>query len=68
VLARLLRAREREILVEYLQKHRGHVGETATALGLSRRALDYKLDEHGLRDDAAELRADAGIGGPRGSQ
>jgi len=65
VLAVELRKREREVIAEYLGKHRGHVGETATALGLTRRALEYKMEAHGLREEAAKAREQAGIGGPR---
>jgi len=65
VLAVELRKRERQVIAEYLEKHRGHVGETADALGLTRRALEYKMEAHGLREEAAKAREHAGIGGPR---
>ena len=39
VLAVELRKREREVIAEHLGKHHGHVGETADALGLSRRVM-----------------------------
>jgi len=65
VLAVELRKREREVIVEYLEKHRGHVGETALALGLTRRALEHKMEAYELREDAAKAREEAGIGGPR---
>jgi DNA-binding NtrC family response regulator len=65
VLALELRKREREVIAEYLEKHRGHVGETAEALGLTRRALEHKMEAYDLRDEAAKARVEAGIGGPR---
>ena len=65
VLAVELRRREREVIAEYLEKHHGHVGDTAKALGLSRRALEYKMEAHGLREESAKAREQAGIGGPR---
>jgi DNA-binding NtrC family response regulator len=65
VLARELRKREREIIAEYLEKHHGHVGETAGALGLTRRALEHKMEAYELRDEAAKARVEAGIKGPR---
>ena len=65
VLARELRMREREVIVEYLERHSGNVGETARALGISRRALETKMLAHDLRSDAATLRGEAGIRGPR---
>ncbi len=65
VLARELRKREREVIAEYLRKHRGHVGETAHALGLTRRALEHKMEAYKLREDAAKARVEARIGGPR---
>ena len=67
VLAMELRKREREVIAEYLGKHHGHVGETADALGLTRRALEYKMEAHSLREEAAKAREQAGIGGPRAS-
>ena len=66
VLAVELRKREREVIAEYLEKNHGHVGETADALGLTRRALEYKMEAYELRDDAAKARVEAGIRGPRG--
>ena len=65
VLALELRKREREVIAEYLEKHHGHVGETAEALGLTRRALEHKMEAYDLRDEAAKARVEAGIGGPR---
>jgi len=65
VLAREIRKREREVIAEYLKKYRGHVGETADALGLTRRALEHKMEAYELRDEAAKAREEAGIGGPR---
>ena len=65
VLAVELRKREREVISNYLEKHHGHVGDTAEALGLSRRALEYKMQFHGLRNDAVKAREEAGISGPR---
>jgi DNA-binding NtrC family response regulator len=65
VLAVELRKREREVIAEYLGKHHGHVGETAKVLGLTRRALERKMEAHGLREEAAKAREQANIGGPR---
>ena len=65
VLAVELRKREREVIADYLEKHRGHVGDTADALGLTRRALEYKMAAHGLREEASKAREEANIGGPR---
>jgi len=65
VLAVELLKREREVIADYLEKHHGHVGDTAKALGLSRRALEYKMQSHGLRSDALKAREEAGISGPR---
>ena len=65
VLAQGLLKREREIIEEYLANHDGNVGATATALGITRRALERKMAAHGLREDASTLREKAGIGGPR---
>jgi DNA-binding NtrC family response regulator len=65
VLARELRKRERDVIAEYLEKHRGHVGETADALGLTRRALEHKMAAYELRSEAAQSRLEARIGGPR---
>jgi len=65
VLAIELRKREREVIADYLEKHHGHVGETAQALGLSRRALEYKMQSHDLRSEAVKAREEAGISGPR---
>ena len=59
ILARELRQREREVIVEYLERHNGNVGETARALGISRRALETKMLAHDLRSDAATLRGEA---------
>jgi DNA-binding NtrC family response regulator len=67
VLAVELRKREREVIAEYLGKHYGHVGETAKVLGLTRRALERKMETHGLREEAAKAREQANIGGPRTS-
>ena len=68
VLAVELRKREKEVIAEYLEKNHGHVGETAKALGIMRRALEYKMEFYKLRDDAAKARVEAGIRGPRGEQ
>jgi len=65
VLAREVAKREREVILEYLEKHRGNVGATAEALGVSRRTLEGKMAAHGLRADAAALRGEAGIPGRR---
>ena len=65
MLATELRKREKEVIADYLEKHRGHVGETAEALGLTRRALEHKMEAYELRDEAAKAREEAGIGGPR---
>lgn len=60
-----LRACEREILKDALQRHHGHNTDTARWLGISRRALYDKLRFHGLDGEASALRAEAGIMGPR---
>lgn len=39
---------ERLVLENALQAHQGHRSRTAEALGISRRALQYKLTKHGL--------------------
>lgn len=65
VLATELRKREKEVITEYLEKYHGHVGETAEALGLTRRALEHKMEAYELRDGAAKAREKARIGGPR---
>jgi transcriptional regulator with PAS, ATPase and Fis domain len=67
VLATELRKREKEVISEYLEKHQGHVGKTADALGLTRRALEHKMEAYELRDGAAKAREEARIGGPRPS-
>ena len=67
VLAVELRKREREVIADHLEKHHGHVGDTAEALGLTRRALEHKMEAYELREDAAKAREEAGIGGPRPS-
>lgn len=64
-LAQLVREYERGVLVEFLTKHGGSVGETAADLGLHPRGLQKKLASHGLQGFAASLRAKAGIRGPR---
>ena len=58
---------ERETIAEYLRKHRGVVGATAKALGITRRSLEYKMEEHGLREEAAAMRTEDGTPGPRNS-
>ena len=60
-----LRACEREILRDALQRHDGHNTETARCLGVSRRALYEKLRLYGLEGEASALRTEAGIMGPR---
>lgn len=65
VLAREVAKREREVILEYLEKHQGNVGATAAALGVSRRTLEGKMAAHGLRADAASFREGAGIPGRR---
>ncbi len=65
ILAREVKKREREVILEYLEKLHGNVGATAEALGVSRRTLEMKMAAHGLRADAASLREDAGIPGRR---
>lgn len=65
LLARLLLEREREIIEEHLKQHRGNVGATAGALGITRRALERKMEHHALRDGAAAMRTEAGTPGPR---
>lgn len=60
-----LRKREKEVIAEYLEKHLGHVGKTAEALGLTRRALEHKMEAYELRKGASKAREEAGIGGPR---
>lgn len=57
--------RESAMVGRALRKHRGHVSLTAKWLGISRRSLLDKLREHGLDGEAAGLRAEAGIAGPR---
>ena len=64
-LAQLLRAREREIIVEYMARHHGHVAATANDLGLTRRSMERKMRAYGLRAQASRLREKAGIKGPR---
>ena len=61
----LIHKREREVIVEYLARYKGHVGRTATALGIKRRSLEMKMLEHGLRDDASAMRDGARISGKR---
>jgi two-component system NtrC family response regulator len=39
---------EREALIQALQLHNGHRGNTADALGISRRTLQYKIKKFGL--------------------
>ncbi len=39
---------EKQVLVEALNTHKGHRQKTADALGISRRALQYKLKKYGL--------------------
>lgn len=65
VLAREVAKREREVILEYLERHRGNVGATAEALGVSRRTLEGKMAAHGLRSEAATLREQSGIPGRR---
>jgi len=56
---------EREVITRYLKKHHGDVGATAGELSVSRRTLEGKMATHGLRDLASDLRAKAGVRGPR---
>ena len=65
VLSQRLNECERQVIMEYLKLHRGNISEAATALGISRKALDRKVDAHDLRGYAAEMRDKAGIRGPR---
>jgi DNA-binding NtrC family response regulator len=66
-LAQHLREQERRYLLAALQIHDGHTGRTALWLGLSRRAIYEKLLDHGLEGEAAAMRTEAGIAGPRSS-
>lgn len=42
---------EKDTLIEVLEKTNGHRGKTADLLGISRRALQYKLKKYGLIND-----------------
>ena len=47
----VLKSVEREIIIKALGRHRGNRRLAAEELGLSRRALQYKLKEHDLLDE-----------------
>lgn len=64
-LARKLGAAERQILIDALRKNDGHCSITALRLGISRRALYDKMRAYGLDGEAASMRTEAGIMGPR---
>lgn len=64
-LARQLGAAERQILIDALRKNNGHCSITAVRLGISRRALYDKMRAYGLDGEAASMRTEAGIMGPR---
>lgn len=64
-LAAALSQREKSVLTAALRKHAGNVSDCAAWLGVSRRALFDKLRLHRLDGYAGQLRAQAGIGGPR---
>lgn len=66
LLAKHLLECERDFLTMHLRKHCGNVSATAVALGMTRRGLERRIDAHPeLRTLAGELRARAGIKGPR---
>lgn len=67
-LAQHLRKAEQSFLSKELQKHKGHLIETARAIGITRRALYDKLHAYGLHIKAAELRTQYRIQGPRGGR
>ncbi len=52
-------------ILDALKKHQGHNIQTARWLGVSRRALYDKMRDYGLDGEAAAMRAEAGIMGPR---
>ena len=59
--------RERELILQALERARGNKGQAARLLGLRRRALYSQMERHGLRkpgegDDAAEVEGDAPAG------
>lgn len=64
-LAAALSQREKSVLAAALRRHAGNVSDCAAWLGVSRRALFDKLRLHRLDGYAGELRAAAGISGPR---
>jgi DNA-binding protein Fis len=66
MLAAFLRDAEHGFLVALMKEHDGNKTTAAAALGIRRQALDRKIESHELQDFAAELRAAAGITGPRG--
>lgn len=64
-LALYLQGCERQLLLAELRKHQGHNSNTAKALGISRRALYDKLRTYGLDQEAAGMRVEGGVRGPR---
>ena len=50
-LKELLAAKEREIIIETLNRHRWNKGRAAAALGISRPTLFRKMRAYGLLDD-----------------
>jgi DNA-binding NtrC family response regulator len=64
-LARYLRECEKKFVLAALKKYRGHNSKTAQWLGVSRRALYDKARDYGLEGEAAAMRMEAGIMGPR---
>lgn len=57
LLSKLVDQFERDTLQRYLRAADGNVSEAAQALGISRVALDRKLERHGLREFVHGLRA-----------
>ena len=64
-LAQALRTAEKAILLREIKKTGGHLGLAAQRLEISRRALYDKLKDYGLDGEAAGLRAEHGVQGPR---
>lgn len=64
-LARTMRAFEKRVIARALRDAKGNIGDAAEALGISRRALENKMGEYELREEAARLRERSGIPGPR---
>ena len=56
---------ERKVIGEFLERHNRNIGETARDLALGRPGLEKKIAAHGLQAFAGNLRAKAGIRGPR---